>query len=310
MTKLTGTIFDLQGFSVHDGPGCRTLVFLKGCSLKCKWCSNPEGRELYPIPMYNESTCLMDGACIKACSQNAISLENNILKIDRTKCTSCNDRKCAEKCITGAVKIAGYEISVDELFKKIHRDRQYWGEEGGITLTGGEPFYQHKFATEILKRCYESYIHTAVETCGNVPWTIYEKSINFLDWIFFDIKHIDRKKHIKGTGSDNSRILNNAYKLAKNFNERLIFRTTIIPGYNDSVRDVTEFALFLKNLPRDKKEINILSLHHLGKEKYKMLRENYFLENLEIPNQKKLDQIKDIFNSFDVTCYINSDTPF
>ena len=310
MKNLSGTIFDIQGFSIHDGPGCRTLIFLKGCSLNCKWCSNPEGKEVYPVPMYNESKCLLDGACVKACSKDAISLEKNVLKIDKRKCASCYDRNCAEECSTGALKIAGYQISVDSLLKKIQRDRQYWGQEGGITLTGGEPFYQHEFATEILTRCHEGYIHTAVETCGNIPWPVYKNALKFIDWMFYDIKHIDNSKHIENTGADNSLILDNAYKLAKCFDGKLVFRTTIIPGFNDSKEDITKLALFLKELPRENKEINILSLHHLAKEKYKMLGEKYFSKNLDTPSEKNLEQIKGIFNSFEIKCYINSDTPF
>ena len=310
MSNLTGTIFDIQGFSVHDGPGCRTLVFMKGCSLKCKWCSNPEGIKPFPIPMYNKSKCILDGTCVKACPKNAITIKNNSINIDRDKCISCSKKECAEKCITGAIKIAGYKISIEELFKKIQRDRQYWGEEGGITLTGGEPFSQDKFTFEILKKCYENYIHTAIETCGNIPWSVYSKSIKYIDWIFFDIKHINKQKHIEQTGIDNSLILDNISKLAKYFKERLIFRTVIIPDFNDSEKDITELGLFLQKLPRDKKEINILSLHHLAKEKYNMLGEKYFSDNLDIPTKNKLDQIKDIFNSFDIECYINSDTPF
>jgi pyruvate formate lyase activating enzyme len=310
-TPLNGTIFDIQGFSVHDGPGCRTLIFLKGCTLNCKWCSNPEGRNPDPVIMYNHSKCVHDNICIKSCPKNAISTDNNLLKIDRKKCESCNNIKtCVSECPTGALKIAGYRISVDDLFKKLQRDRDYWGKEGGITLTGGEPLFQANFAKKILKLCYESYIHTAIETCGNVPWTAYEKTIPYLEWIFYDIKHINNKKHIEGTGTSNHLILTNAQKLALNFKERLIFRTTIIPGYNDSKEDITELALFLSKLPRQKKEINILSLHHLGREKYRMLGYPYFSNNLEIPKETKMEEIKNIFNNYKIECYINSNTPF
>ena len=206
---------------------------MKGCTLNCRWCSNPEGLILNPLPLYNSEKCICDGLCRIACKEfSAISIKqsassnhtaylesltvDNInsftnlsppastetckLSINRNLCNSCNYYKCAEACNTGALKIAGYDISVDELFARLQRDRPYWGAEGGITLTGGEPFSQPYFATELLKKCYESYMHTAVETCGNVSWKHFADAINYIDWIFFDIKNINNQKHKQQTG--------------------------------------------------------------------------------------------------------------
>ena len=311
MNNIRGKIFDIQGFSVHDGPGCRTLIFMKGCTLQCRWCSNPEGQTPYPVPMYNKTKCIFDKACIYACPNNAIKIIENSINIDRNKCVNCSTYACSKTCSTGAIKIAGYEISIDDLLTRIERDRQYWGDEGGITLSGGEPLFQSAFAEEILKCCYEKYIHTAIETCGNVPWTSYEKCIQYIDWIFFDLKHIDRQKHILGTGADNDLILNNIEKLFCNFTGRLVFRITIIPKFNDSDADIKKFAEFINSLPDEKdKTVNILSLHHYSKEKYKMLEKKYFSENLITPGKKRMNEIKNIFESYNINCFVDSDTSF
>src|ERR1035438_2204381 len=184
---IRGTLFDIQGFSVHDGPGCRTLIFVKGCSLNCAWCCNPEGLNAFPEPLYNASKCSSDELCIKACPYMAIVKNGNGLLFKRTICRDCTTYDCVNACCTGALMLGGYKKSVEDLFDIVQRDSQYWGSDGGITLTGGEPFLQPAFAGQILKRCFKSYIHTAVETCCNVPWENIEPSLPYIDWILFDL---------------------------------------------------------------------------------------------------------------------------
>lgn len=308
--KPLGIVFDIQGFSIHDGPGCRTVIFLKGCTLKCKWCSNPEGILPYPEPIYTKSKCIYDKLCIESCPLNAISTIKNVLKINRRLCKICSSHNCEIACCTGALKIVGYKISLPEIFRIIRRDQEYWGENGGVTLTGGEPFFQHEFTTEILKYCRKKYINTVVETCGNIPWENIEKALPFIDWIFYDIKHVDPIKHKKGTGSNNNLILENAKKLAEKYCGRLIFRTVIIPNYNDSKKDVVQLAKILSNFKRNKIEINILPLHNLGREKYSKLGIKYFNPSLSVPANKSMQKIKQILETFDFICYIGNDTPF
>jgi pyruvate formate lyase activating enzyme len=309
MTEIAN-IFDIQGFSVHDGPGSRTVVFLNGCTLNCNWCANPEGRFAYPVPLYNSSKCNFDSACVNVCPNKAISIQSKLLFIDREKCLDCREYLCAEECCSGALRIAGYKKSLDEVFKIIQRDRQYWGADGGITLTGGEPFFQSEFTHELLKRCYSSYIHTAVETCGNVPWEHIENSLAYLDWMFFDIKHLSSKKHAEGTGYENKLILENIRRISADFCGRLIFRMTVIPDYNDSEQHVAELAGFLNALPGKTKEINLLPIHHLAKEKYKMLDLEYFDESLRTVSNKKMKSLKIVLKSKGIECYIGDDTPF
>ncbi len=373
-TKLTkGHIFDIQGFSVHDGPGCRTLIFFKGCSLECAWCSNPEGISFFPEPLYRDSKCTMDGLCVNACPHKAIAVSENgegeKLTFNRNFCSKCSTFDCIKACCSGALNLGGYEISVDDLYERINRDRQYWGSGGGITLTGGEPFAQPEFAAALLKRCYDAYIHTAVETCGNVPWENYKKSLPFLDWIFYDLKTLNesrfhdlilpsscpsfdrspsalrppvrpssalRPPSVRSSACPSVRpssalrppsvrlsacppvpssvcppvtqILSNARRLAAEFTGRMVFRLPVIPGFNDDAENIMETARFI--LSTGRKEINILPLHHLGREKYSLAGKKYYTTDFKIPGKEDLQAIATRFESMGIICYIGSETPF
>jgi pyruvate formate lyase activating enzyme len=194
------------------------------------------------------------------------------------------------------------------LFRIILRDRQYWGNQGGITLTGGEPFFQPVFAELLLKKCYDSFIHTAVETCGNIPWKDIKRSLDHLDWILYDLKHTDSHKHKQLTGTGNRLILDNARRLAKNFKGRLVFRTPIIPGFNDDEQTILRLSEFLESI--GKNEINILPVHHLGREKYSLLGKDYYSNDFQIPRKENLLKIKAFFESRGIYCYLGSETPF
>jgi len=307
--KLTdGYLFDIQGFSVHDGPGCRTLIFLKGCSLRCNWCSNPEGLNDLPEPLWNATKCIFDCLCVEACEKKAITTDNHDLHFDITLCRDCESYECANACCTGALKIGGYRISGEDLMKKIQRDRQYWGNSGGITLTGGEPFLQHLFVKSLLQKCHQSFIHTAAETCGNVAWNSIEPSLEYLDWIFYDLKHIDDDRHRTMTGGGNKLILENARKLAGSFTGRLVFRMPVVPGFNDDEEHIHQLSSFLNSIGKD--EINVLPLHHLGREKYKLLGKSYYTKDFNIPGQESLLRIQSVFREHKIHCYTGNETPF
>ena len=308
ISNIKGYIFDIQGLSVHDGPGCRTLIFLKGCTLNCFWCSNPEGISRKPSLMHYSSKCIICGNCVENCSQNAIRIANDKIKISRDLCTECKNQSCVNECFTEALKLCGSEITVTKLLEIIRRDRQFWGSEGGITLTGGEPLLQIDFVKEILSECHQAYIHTAVETCGNVPWKNFQQVISYVDWIFYDLKHFNSYEHKKTTGSDNSLILKNARQLSENFKGRLIFRFPFIPHYNDSKENIDAMISFIKETGRN--EINMLPLHHLGREKYQMLNQDYYGDNFPVPTHKDLQDVKNVFNAAGINCYLGSETPF
>jgi len=303
-----GYIFDIQGFSVHDGPGCRTLIFFKGCPLHCSWCSNPEGISPFPELLYKIDKCNSDLLCVESCPAGAISFGQGSLHFERGKCSACTTHECIRACCTGALQLGGNFISTADLYTKIRRDRQYWGDKGGITLTGGEPFYQPGFAMEVLKICYEGIIHTAVETCGNVPWKNIEPSLPFLDWIFFDLKHLDPEIHQRATGQSNTMLLDNAMRLSRTFPGRIVFRMPVIPGFNDDEEHLRRTAGFINSTERN--ELNILPVHHLGREKYPLTGRNYSMDPSQIPREAEMLKIQSIFSRYGIHCYFGSDTPF
>lgn len=308
MKELSATIFDIQGFSVHDGPGCRSVVFFKGCSMNCEWCSNPEGILATNTLLYNQTKCEFDKNCIKVCPKKAISIFENRICVNQKECINCFDQVCVKSCYSYALSLVGKSYTVNELFERIQRDRPFWGSNGGVTLSGGEPFLQPNFVIEFLKKCYNAYIHTAVETCGNVPWKNYADAIDYLDWIFFDLKHFDSDVHTRATNVNNKLILKNAENISKHSKARLIFRMVLIPGFNDSEKHLKQVSDFLKQV--DRNEINILPLHHLGREKYVMLNRTYYALNFPVPSKNNLERVKKIFESYAINCYIGSVTPF
>ena len=312
-SELTGGyLFDIQGFSVHDGPGCRTLIFLKGCPLKCLWCSNPEGIRPFPEPLYKESKCHYDLYCARDCPYQAISVrggtENPGLEFDREKCSKCSTYLSVKACLTGALAQGGYYITIPELYARIVRDRQYWGEKGGITLTGGEPFAQPEFTAGLLKKCFDAFIHTAVETCGDIPWEYIEPSLQWLEWIFFDLKHLKDDMHKQLTSSSNRIILENARRLAAVFGGRLVFRMPLVPGQNDSEENIRATADFV--ISSGRKELNILPVHHLGREKYLLSGYRYKLPGFEMTTRENLIKVRNRFLELGVECYLGSETPF
>ncbi len=301
-------IFDIQGLSVHDGPGCRTLVFMQGCTLNCNWCSNPEGINKTPILLYNSEKCRLDGNCVEDCNFDAIEIVNNQLIINRDYCKKCSDYACLKNCYTKALSISAKKMGAEELMKIINRDRQFWGQGGGITLSGGEPLLQIDFVEELLKQCYDSYIHTAIETCGNVPFSYFQRVLPYLDWIFFDLKNPDSLLHKEGTGSENEQILNNVARLSKEFKGRLIIRVPVIPGYNNTAETIKNYIHFFKE--NNITEVNLLPLHHLGREKYPLIGCSYEMDINNIPSKVEMEQMAAVFSKVGIISYQGSYTPF
>lgn len=306
--NISGLIFDIQGFSVHDGPGCRTVVFFKGCSLKCSWCCNPESQSAFAEPLFHISKCIGDFNCLDACPHGAITITNDRPVLNRKICAECSTFNCTQVCYPGALKAAGYRMDVATLFERLQRDRPYWGLNGGITLSGGEPFLQPRFAAGILSRAYEAYIHTAAETCGNVPFKNIQASLPYLDWIFYDLKHMDDDLHQQHCGFGNKTILANALALSEQFQGRLVFRLPLIPGFNNSKAALEATAAFIHKTGRN--QLNILPLHHLGREKYSLKNIEYKAAAFTPPAAEAINQAMQIFASFGITCWAGSDTPF
>jgi len=195
--KDLGLIFDIQRYSIHDGPGIRTLVFMKGCPLRCLWCSNPEGQLSYPEIMYSAKKCIKCWECIKVCPSRAISKNNNSnINISRENCTNCG--KCSSVCYSEALQLVGKYITVEETLRLIEKDETFYDvSNGGITLSGGEPLVQIEFVKELLKACKKEGINTAIETCGYAKWENIESIIDLIDVIFYDIKHMNPQRHLQ-----------------------------------------------------------------------------------------------------------------
>lgn len=276
---MKGLVFNIQRYSIHDGPGIRTVVFLKGCPLSCLWCCNPESQSFAPELEYRFSLCQHCGRCIAACPEKAIHSDPWAPaeeKINRSLCTLCGE--CVAVCPSGALKLIGQWMSVEEVLAEVGRDASYYRRSGGgVTLSGGEPLAQPDFTLELLRACYDRNIHTAVETSGAVSWRLYERILPFTDVFLYDIKHMDSEAHRRLTGAPNERILENARRLAS-AGAQMILRLPLIPGLNtdeDNLRAAARLAAELQVV-----EVHLMPFHQLGKDKYRQLGRVYTLETL------------------------------
>ena len=267
---MDGIVFNIQRFSTHDGPGVRTVVFLKGCPLRCFWCQNPESQTVKPVLMYREESCVGCGACMSACPEGAARLAGGVSVIDREKCTGCG--KCVQSCRGGALTLSGRSVSVDEVMSEIMKDRAYYlNSGGGVTLSGGEATAQSEFSLELLRRCREKYLNTAVETCGFAPADILRSFAPLTDLFLYDIKTVFGDKHLRGTGHGNALILENAKMLA-GMGCAMKLRMPLIPGYNDSPEDVLALRKFVETeLRLGPESIELLKYNQLGEVKFKRL---------------------------------------
>ena len=280
---MKGTVFDIQKYSTHDGPGIRTVVFLKGCPLRCLWCCNPESQHTFPELEYRYQKCIKCGKCIIVCPRHAITIfeGQRCNQIDRTVCDNCGI--CTEHCFVGALRMVGKQMSVEEVVAQVQRDRDYYRKSGGgITLSGGEPFLQEEFAIGILKNCYKRNINTAVETTGNTKWRILEQAAEYTNLFLYDLKHMDPQIHKTLTGVSNDLILENLRRLIKH-GSRIIIRIPVIPGLNFQKENLRMLAAFLQDTAV--REIHLMPFHQLGKDKYKRLGRAYAL-----PDKKALRQ--------------------
>ena len=262
-------ISNIQNYSTKDGPGIRTTVFFTGCNLKCIWCSNPELIEPGIKVMYFENRCRRCGKCAETAVNNSIILTESGCEIDREKCT--NIEECIEVCPYEAYEKSGYEISAQDLYNKLIKDKIFFEQSGGgVTFSGGEAGLQYEFLSEIGAELQKDNIHTALDTAGLITWEKLEKAINSMNMVLFDIKAYDSRLHRKYTGAGNELILENIKKTAAK-NKELIIRMVIVPGMNDNMEDIKKRISFIKELGSAVKQIDILKYHNLGEGKYKSL---------------------------------------
>ena len=285
MEEAKGLIFDIQRFSLHDGPGIRTTVFFKGCPLSCVWCHNPESRSDRPEIAFYKAKCIGCGRCVEVCTSNAVSRDGE--RVDRAKCRVCGE--CVRACPSEALQMAGRVVAVSDVLGTAMRDQPFYEKSaGGVTLSGGEPLHQYEFSYSLLEAFKDHGLHTAVETCGLGPWERIAGLLPLTDLFLYDIKVMDPAKHQELCKADNSTILDNARKLAAKDVE-IIFRTPIIPGLNDTPDDLRRLGEFILSLPGERK-LELMPYHRIGSGKYEALGMQYPLVDIEAPDN--LDEQK------------------
>ena len=297
----TGTVFHIQRFSIHDGPGIRTTVFLKGCALGCFWCHNPEGRRPYPEIQYFADRCLACGACVAACQYSAHEMRDGLHVFLRERCESSG--KCVETCYSQALQLNGRFMTVEQVMEEVLRDTAFYETSGGgVTLSGGEPTLSSDFPRRILKQCKDHGLHTAIETCGESPWASFETLLPVTDLIMMDIKHVAPDKHRAATGKSNDRILANARRLALT-DKPIVFRTPVVPSVNDTGEEIGQIASFIRDL-KDQRKTNgngrgetadiryeLLAFHKLASDKYTSLGLDYKASGIETPTGAKMSEL-------------------
>lgn len=284
-------IFNIQKFSVHDGPGIRTTVFFKGCPLRCLWCHNPESQNLQKEMLYDRDKCVLCGTCVKVCPKKAIKIENGVLTTDMSKCDFCGE--CVTYCIPEARQIVGKEYTVDEVVKEVVKDKVFYDESGGgVTVSGGEPLVQIDFVEELMKKLKDEGIRTAVDTCGAVSFDILERAAKYADLFLYDLKLMDDEKHQKFMGVSNKNIIENLVKLAKIHNN-INIRMPIIEGVNADVSHIEKVLELIEGL--NIKKVNLLPYHDIAKHKYKKLDRTYEAEKMTVPSNEKMNSFKDMF---------------
>ncbi|MBN2433572.1 MAG: glycyl-radical enzyme activating protein [Acidobacteria bacterium] len=298
----TGIIFDIKHYAIHDGPGIRTTVFLKGCPLACRWCHNPEGIAPEPQLLFRAEACLPDcRRCVAACPNQAITADGRSIRVDTTRCRACG--RCAEACPTEALRLVGRRMSVTDVLREIEKDRVFYDESGGgATFSGGEPLAQPAFLTALLDECRRRGIHSVVDTSGYAPSAVVRKIADRTDLFLYDLKALDPDIHRQTTGQDNRLILENLRLLARE-GARVMLRVPYIPGVNDDEESLRHLSALLKEL-RTIREIALLPFHRGADHKYRQLQQDGEPWSGDIPDPQDLVRAKAVLESEGVTVRI------
>ncbi len=289
-------IFDIQRFSVHDGPGIRTLVFFKGCPLHCAWCSNPESQTRDPQLMFYPEKCIGCQRCVGVCETGASFVVDNVVRYDRALCNSCG--RCVDACPADARRMAGTLMDVAQVMEEIEKDWLFYQRSnGGVTFGGGEATLYPAFVDAVALRCQAKGIHTAIETCGFADWSVLERATRHIDLVLYDVKHMESDVHRALCGQGNELILANLAKLCRLRRSEIVVRVPILPGLNDDEAHINHLARFVGALDGGVKRVELLAYHRFGVKKYERLGREYELDGMGVPDDEDLAAIKEVMES-------------
>jgi pyruvate formate lyase activating enzyme len=292
-----GVIFNIQTYSIHDGPGIRTTVFIKGCPLRCAWCQNPESQMVTPQLFFNSELCVGCGKCLHVCPEGAIKLHEGKSWTNRKACRGSG--KCVEVCPNEARNIVGRYVTAGEVFKEVIEDKIFYDRSGGgVTLGGGEPLANPDFTASLLRLCKNASIHTALDTCGYAKWEIVKQILHHVDLVLFDLKHMDPVAHQAYTGVSNDIILENARRICQELHIPVLARIPVIPGFNDSIENLKATGRFIAAELGASIEVYLLPYHKLGEVKYHRLEKPGNPVSISLPDEKSIMKLKEVLESF------------
>jgi pyruvate formate lyase activating enzyme len=292
------TIFNIQKFCIHDGPGIRTTVFFKGCPLTCIWCHNPESQFFDKEMLFLAHKCVQCYQCEQYCGHGALQKTATKITYNSTACVFCGT--CVDVCINNAREVAGQEYSVSDLMEEIEKDRPFYEQsKGGVTLSGGEVMCQIDFVEELVKRCHRKGISVAIDTCGYAPFDSYVRIMEYVDLFLYDIKLMDPLLHHRYTGKDNTMILYNLQKIVS-LGAKVNLRIPLIAGINTDINNIDMIINFTRQMPIH--GVNLLPYHNISRDKYTRLAMEYAQESMSRPSDESLEEIKQRFelNGFQV----------
>ena len=300
-SQITGTVFNIQRYSIDDGPGVRTTVFVKGCPLRCLWCSNPESQSPAPQWCYRYTSCKQCGKCMTVCPEHALTMGPEGLIHDKERCTLCG--KCVKKCLYEALSISGKIMTAQEAYNVVKRDKDYYDPDGGCTCSGGEILAQPDFVAAVFRLCRENGIHTNADSSGYGSREALEKIAEYADMFYYDLKFVSSDDHEKYTGVKNELILDNLRFLVQQKKE-IVIRVPLIPGVNASEMDLHRLGKTVRELTPDSL-VSLLPYHEYGKNKYRMLQMEYRMPETPAMTEEEKLAAKQIIESYGLRCKVS-----